>query len=82
MVSSSRISKKSPVKDIGISGRKYFYLLHTLVHEGKRYFYVRNPNGLKYFDGKSKEVPEEIKKILEEKNFLRIPNGNIILDED
>jgi hypothetical protein len=44
-------TRKQPKHLLGISGKKYFYLLTTFMHENKRLFYVRNPCGRMSFRG-------------------------------
>lgn len=44
-------SKREPSHKIGISGRKFYYLLKTIEEEGKILYYLRNPCGLFDFRG-------------------------------
>ena len=67
---------------MGISGRKNFYLIGTIIYEGKILFYVRNPHPYKFtFRGyySNLEDFEEIKAIIM-KQYRRIDPGNFVLD--
>ena len=53
-------SKKNPEHEIGLSGRKHFYLLCAFVFEGKKLFFLRNPCGEMDFRGMYAEIPREV----------------------
>lgn len=44
-------TRKEPSLHIGLSGRKHLYLLGSVVYDGKRLFYIRNPCGAFNFRG-------------------------------
>ena len=76
------VSKKSPEHDIGLSGRRYFYLLKSTTHEGKKIFYLRNPCGDMAFRGMYADVPSPVNEVITKSRFDRIYPGNFVIDED
>lgn len=57
-------SRAAPIHKIGISGRKYFYLLLSVKFEGRQVFYLRNPCTSFDFRGLYRIIPEELAAIL------------------
>lgn len=75
-------SKKNPEFDIGLSGRKHFYLLDTFKIGGKRLFYIRNPCVEMSFRGTYSQIPREVSEEIYKRNFMKIAAGNFVIDED
>lgn len=75
-------SKRTPEIDIGLSGRRHFYLLDTFKYEGKRLLYLRNPCGEMPFRGLYSEVPPVISESISSRNLTKVVAGNFLIDED
>jgi len=75
-------TKKDPEMHLGISGKKYLYLIGNLIYQNRRVFYVRNPYTNSTFRGTFEDVPEQLKKEIQKQfNDLSIPEGNFIMEE-
>ena len=55
-------SRKQPIHQIGLSGRKHYYLMRVFDIDGKIYYYLRNPCGNFDFRGilQLKDIPEDL----------------------
>jgi hypothetical protein len=59
-------TKKDPKIHIGISGKKYLYLIGSFTFEARRLFLVRNPCGKFNFRGQYDEINDDLKNKIKE----------------
>jgi hypothetical protein len=57
-------TKREPKHKIGLSGRKFYYLLKTFEYQGKIVYYLRNPCGLFDLRGTYRLIPNELRDLL------------------
>jgi hypothetical protein len=76
-------SKKEPLHKLGLSGRKFYFLIKVLWFDNKMLYYLRNPCGLFDFRGSLRLVTPQLQnRIRKETGDEKITDGNFLLDEE